>query len=75
MPKGWQISFVSGGKIRIFIVAIAKQEDALAAVTEGKDPDGVVILPLKDGDFEKLALVEGQIIESAQTMPTGPNRR
>jgi hypothetical protein len=67
MPKGWQISFVDHGMIRIFIVGIADQDQALAAVTNGRaKADGIVCVPLNDGDFEKLALLEGQIIESAQ---------
>lgn len=65
MVKGYHIQFIEGGRTRLFKVAIANQEDAVRTVIGARAVEGIVVLPLKDGEFERLSMKEGQIIESA----------
>lgn len=64
MAKGWQITFIQGGKVRTFKVAIRDQLEALAAVTKGLPATGVMVVPMTDSEFDKLGIVDGEIIES-----------
>ncbi|EHK52666.1 hypothetical protein [Allomesorhizobium alhagi] len=67
MSTGWRVSLIDDGRTRRFIVGLADREAAKElAIARCSDASGVVLLPLKDGDFEKLALVDGQIIESSE---------
>jgi hypothetical protein len=67
MSTGWRVSLIDDGRTRHFIVGLADREAARElAIARCSDASGVVLLPLKDGDFEKLALVDGQIIESSE---------
>ena len=68
MAKGWDISLNDGNRHRIFKVGITNADEAQKmVVAQCSKPSGVVALPLKDGEFEKLGLVEGQIIESTES--------
>ncbi|MER9880736.1 MULTISPECIES: hypothetical protein [unclassified Mesorhizobium] len=66
MPKGWHVTFPEGNRVRVFKVGIADQDEAVRAATKGRAVEGLAVLPLKDSEFEQLAMKEGQIIESGQ---------
>jgi hypothetical protein len=65
MPKGWHIHLFDNARKRIFKVGIADADKAKQKVVEQcSNPSRIVILPLKDGEFEALNLADGQIMES-----------
>ena len=67
MSKGWHISLTDKNRMRIFKVGIADQDAATGAVVaQCEKPTGITVLPLKDGEFEKLGMHDGQIIESKE---------
>jgi hypothetical protein len=67
LSKGWRVSLIDDGRTRHFIVGLADGEAAKElAIAQCSDASGIVLLPLKDGEFKNLALVDGQIIESSE---------
>jgi hypothetical protein len=67
LSKGWRVSLIDDGRNRHFIVGLADGEAAKElAIARCSHASGVVLLPLKEGEFEKLALIDGQIIESSE---------
>ncbi|WP_139044163.1 hypothetical protein [Allomesorhizobium alhagi] len=78
MSTGWRVSLIDDGRTRHFIVGLADREAAKElAIARCSDASGIVLLPLKDGDFEKLALVDGQLsshrksVEHGRPFPVG----
>jgi hypothetical protein len=77
VPSGWIAHCIVGSKRREFTVAIADIEAAEKAVLNRCPAVGrVLMLPLKGGEFERLGLAAGQIIEAGQsTWQESPPRR
>jgi hypothetical protein len=75
-PSGWIAHCIVGNKRREFTVAIADIEAAETAVRSRCPAVGrVLMLPLRGGEFERLGLAAGQIIEaSPSTYPESPPR-
>ena len=68
MTQGWQIRLFDKGQIRVFTVGIARLDIAIAqAVAKlSSKSSRITAFPLKDGEFEKLGMVDGQISELSQ---------
>lgn len=67
MAKGWHIEFLDrGGKAQVAKVGLADQDEAIEAATAGRNATNIVVLPLKDGEYEALALTEGQVLVSTR---------
>jgi hypothetical protein len=67
MSRGWRVSLIDKGRTRHFVVGLADREAAKElAIAQCSEVSAIVLLPLKGGDFQKLAMVDGQIVESSE---------
>jgi hypothetical protein len=69
MSKGWRISYIKDGELKIAIVGISEKNAAISQVIGDQTGiSGIGADELSDDDFDKLGLSEGKVIESAKAV-------